>query len=159
MSLLSIDPALLLSLPSGAEWITILIVVIVLFGGKKIPELMRGVGKGIREFNSARSSLETELKEGMRDEEKKKKGNEKPNPKKQFKEKEPFKPQRFPTFFKAKLAEKDGIRAMNIPRGTEKTIKFDTDVENNYFDRIDEPGKLKIALLSIKRNSETGGEE
>lgn len=46
--------------------------ILLLFGGKKIPELMRGIGKGIREFNSARSSLESELKEGMRDAEKKK---------------------------------------------------------------------------------------
>ncbi|MCB0700997.1 MAG: twin-arginine translocase TatA/TatE family subunit [Chitinophagaceae bacterium] len=38
-------------MPSGGEWITILIVVVVLFGGKKIPELARGIGKGIREFN------------------------------------------------------------------------------------------------------------
>jgi sec-independent protein translocase protein TatA len=38
-----------------------------LFGGKKIPELMRGLGKGIREFNSARSNIETEIKEGMRE--------------------------------------------------------------------------------------------
>ena len=37
----------------------------------KIPELMRGIGKGIREFNSARNSLEHELKEGMKDEPKK----------------------------------------------------------------------------------------
>ena len=39
--------------------------ILLLFGGKKIPELMRGVGKGIREFNTARGTLEKELKEGM----------------------------------------------------------------------------------------------
>jgi len=43
--------------------------VLLLFGGKKIPELMRGIGKGIREFNAARSSLETEIKEGARESE------------------------------------------------------------------------------------------
>lgn len=57
----------LLSLPGGTEWLIILFVVLLLFGGKKIPELMRGVGKGIREFNNARSSIETEIREGMRD--------------------------------------------------------------------------------------------
>ena len=48
MSLLSISPLMLLSMPSGGEWAIILVVVVVLFGGKKIPELARGVGKGIR---------------------------------------------------------------------------------------------------------------
>ena len=37
------------------EIILILVVVLLLFGGKKIPELMRGVGKGIREFKTANS--------------------------------------------------------------------------------------------------------
>lgn len=51
----------------GPEVIIILFAILLLFGGKKIPELMRGMGKGIREFNSARASIETELKEGMRE--------------------------------------------------------------------------------------------
>ena len=45
--------------------------ILLLFGGRKIPELMRGIGKGIREFNTARSTIETELKEGMKETEKK----------------------------------------------------------------------------------------
>jgi len=55
----------------GPEMIVIFFAILLLFGGKKIPELMRGVGKGIREFNSARSSLESELKQGMKEEKKK----------------------------------------------------------------------------------------
>jgi sec-independent protein translocase protein TatA len=35
---------LLFSLPGGSEWILILLAIILFFGGKKIPELMRGVG-------------------------------------------------------------------------------------------------------------------
>jgi len=58
---------LFLSLPGGMEWVIILFVVLLLFGGKKIPELMRGLGKGIREFNSARNSIESEIKDGMRE--------------------------------------------------------------------------------------------
>ena len=58
---------LFISMPGGTEWLIILFVVLLLFGGKKIPELMRGVGKGIREFNNARNSIETEIREGMRD--------------------------------------------------------------------------------------------
>ena len=37
----------MLSLPGGSEWIIIALVVLLLFGGKKIPELMRGLGKGV----------------------------------------------------------------------------------------------------------------
>ena len=40
----------LLGLPGGGEWIIIAIVVLILFGGRKIPELMRGLGSGIKEF-------------------------------------------------------------------------------------------------------------
>ncbi len=51
----------------GSEIILIMFVVLLLFGGKKIPELMRGLGKGIREFNNARTSIEGEIREGMRE--------------------------------------------------------------------------------------------
>lgn len=55
----------------GPEMLVIFFAILLLFGGKKIPELMRGIGKGIKEFNSARSTLETELKDGMREAERK----------------------------------------------------------------------------------------
>jgi len=58
---------LFFNLPGGSEIVLILLIVLIFFGGKKIPELMRGLGKGMREFNSARTSIETEIKEGMRD--------------------------------------------------------------------------------------------
>jgi sec-independent protein translocase protein TatA len=51
----------------GPEVIVILFAILLLFGGKKIPELMRGLGKGIKEFNNARSTIESELKDGMRE--------------------------------------------------------------------------------------------
>ena len=43
------------------EWILIALIVIVLFGGKKIPELARGLGKGIREFKSAKNQMKDEI--------------------------------------------------------------------------------------------------
>ena len=52
------------------EIILLVLAVLLLFGGKKIPELMRGIGRGIREFNDARSAINTELKEGMNDKDK-----------------------------------------------------------------------------------------
>lgn len=59
---------LLLFTLGGTEWLVILLAVVLLFGGKKIPELMRGLGKGIREFNDAKTSVKSELNEGMRSE-------------------------------------------------------------------------------------------
>ena len=47
------------------EILLILLVVLLLFGGKKIPELMRGLGKGIREFNDAKSNVRKEIEEGI----------------------------------------------------------------------------------------------
>ncbi|HMR42383.1 MAG TPA: twin-arginine translocase TatA/TatE family subunit [Saprospiraceae bacterium] len=61
------ENSIMLFLPSGAELFIIVFVILLLFGGRKIPELMRGLGKGIREFNSARSTIESEIKEGMRE--------------------------------------------------------------------------------------------
>jgi len=49
------------------EWILILLAILLLFGGKKIPELMRGVGQGIREFNNAKNNVKKEIEEGMKD--------------------------------------------------------------------------------------------
>lgn len=48
------------------EVIIIIVVVLLLFGGKKIPELMRGLGQGVREFNSAKSNLKQEIEDGMK---------------------------------------------------------------------------------------------
>ena len=61
------ENTIFLLMPSGWEFFVILFVILLLFGGKKIPELMRGVGKGIKEFNSARNTIENEIKEGMRE--------------------------------------------------------------------------------------------
>ena len=47
------------------EIIVIIIAVLILFGGRKIPEFMRGLGKGIREFNDAKNNVKKELEEGM----------------------------------------------------------------------------------------------
>ena len=56
-----------MGLPGGIEWIVILFAVLLLFGGRKIPELMRGLGKGIREFNAAKSTIKEELESGIKE--------------------------------------------------------------------------------------------
>ena len=59
----------LLSMPGGSEWILIVMAVLLLFGGRKIPEFMRGLGRGIREFNDAKTNVKNEIEEGMKDKE------------------------------------------------------------------------------------------
>lgn len=51
----------------GMEWVVIIAVVLLLFGGKKIPELMRGLGSGIREFNDAKKNVKDHIEEGMKE--------------------------------------------------------------------------------------------
>lgn len=62
-----LKPFLLLSMPGGSEWILIVLVILLFFGGKKIPELMRGIGKGMREFNDAKENMKSELNAGMKE--------------------------------------------------------------------------------------------
>ena len=47
------------------EWIMIILVVLLLFGGKKIPELMRGLGRGMREFQDAKNNVKSEIHESV----------------------------------------------------------------------------------------------
>jgi len=61
----------LLGVLGTQEIIIILIIVLLLFGGRKIPELMRGLGKGIREFNDAKSNVTKEIEEGLKEKENK----------------------------------------------------------------------------------------
>jgi sec-independent protein translocase protein TatA len=57
-------------MPGGTEWIIIVIAVLILFGGRKIPEFMRGIGRGIREFNDAKSNVKKEIEEGIQEKDK-----------------------------------------------------------------------------------------
>ena len=51
----------LLGVIGGPEIIIILLIVLVLFGGKKIPELMKGLGKGVKEYKKAMNGVEDEV--------------------------------------------------------------------------------------------------
>jgi sec-independent protein translocase protein TatA len=65
MTVLNVFPQLLWA-PNGAELIVTLLIIVVLFGGKKIPELAKGLGKGIREFNEAKDGIKTEIESGLK---------------------------------------------------------------------------------------------
>jgi sec-independent protein translocase protein TatA len=56
------NPILAFGLPQGPEWVVIFVVVLLLFGAKKIPELARGLGKSMGEFKKAREEFEREIK-------------------------------------------------------------------------------------------------
>ena len=60
----------LISMPGGSEWILIIVAVLIMFGGKKIPEFMKGLGKGMRDFNEAKNNVKQEFENGMREPEK-----------------------------------------------------------------------------------------
>lgn len=52
-------------MPGGSEWFIIAIAVLILFGAKKIPGFMRGLGKGIKEFKNAKDDVHRQFEESM----------------------------------------------------------------------------------------------
>ena len=76
---------ILISMPGGGELIIILVIVLVLFGAKRIPEIAQGLGKGIREFKKSVRDVQTELdvdeSSGRKIEKAKKEEKEKPEKK------------------------------------------------------------------------------
>ena len=58
----------ILPLAIGAwEWVIIALVILLLFGGKKIPELMKGLGKGVKSFKQGMQEVEGEMNEIKKD--------------------------------------------------------------------------------------------
>ncbi|MCH7886981.1 MAG: twin-arginine translocase TatA/TatE family subunit [Candidatus Marinimicrobia bacterium] len=52
-----------MSFPGGWEWILIFVVLLLLFGAKRLPELARGLGKGISEFRKAAKEVSNEIRQ------------------------------------------------------------------------------------------------
>jgi sec-independent protein translocase protein TatA len=61
------EMAVLLNLFAPEHMILIAFIVLLLFGGKKIPELMRGMGKGVREFNDAKDNVKREIENTLQE--------------------------------------------------------------------------------------------
>ncbi|MFT5640635.1 MAG: sec-independent protein translocase protein TatA [Cyclobacteriaceae bacterium] len=61
------NTVLAFGMPGGWELIVIILFVIIFFGAKKIPEIARGMGKGIREFKDATKEIKDEIQEGAQD--------------------------------------------------------------------------------------------
>ena len=62
---------LALGLPQGSEWFWIVLVIILLFGAKKLPELARSIGRSLGEFSRAKDDFEKEVKNAVEDGDKK----------------------------------------------------------------------------------------
>jgi sec-independent protein translocase protein TatA len=58
-----------MSMPGGMEWLLIALVVLLLFGGKKIPELAKGLGSGIKNFKKAVKDDEDDIAEAKKSDE------------------------------------------------------------------------------------------
>lgn len=120
-------------------------------------ELLKSFAKNLPKDSDLFKLLQNTLKL----EEKKDKESNKPEQKRDKKQEDrkPFNPNRFPTYFKLHNAKHGEQQVLAIPKDGEKVIKFDTDVENDYFDRTDEPGDLEIALLNVANNETDGGDK
>jgi len=66
-----------MSMPGGMEWLLIALVVLLLFGGKKIPELAKGLGSGIKNFKKAVKEDDEEVATASKIEENEKKSDAK----------------------------------------------------------------------------------
>jgi len=55
----------------GGSVVLIILVIVLLFGAKRIPELARGLGRGIREFKDATKEIQDDLEEGLKEKKKK----------------------------------------------------------------------------------------
>ena len=58
---------LLMFKPSGSEWIIIALIILLLFGGKKIPELMKGLGKGVKSFKDGVNEAKNEINDATKE--------------------------------------------------------------------------------------------
>jgi len=58
-------------LPQGSEWFWIVLVIILLFGAKKLPELARSIGRSLGEFSRAKQDFDKEMKTAIDEAEKK----------------------------------------------------------------------------------------
>ncbi len=76
----------------------------------------------------------------------------KPKPPQPRPPREPFEGKRYPSFFSIDT-KKHGVTAViHIPHGDSKSVQFDSDVENHYFDRAHDPGALELAVMTYTPN-------
>ena len=127
------------------------------FDSKDTNELLKSFTKSMpldsELFKLLQNTFKIDIpKAGTKEQTKKKK-------QKKQEKKEQFDPQRFPSVFKLSGSGSEEKPAVMIPLGSTRSVKFFADVENQYFDRTEEPGELSVSLLSFKPNTEDGGDK
>lgn len=73
-------------------------------------------------------------------------------------DRKPFQPKRYPTFFKIDAKPQGDRTIITVPLNGTKTVRFETDVADDYFDRVEDPGDLQIALMDYVPNDARGGD-
>lgn len=127
--------------------------------GEDASDILKNIAKGLSINKDLMSLIQQTFKLDIPPKEKQKeKKKENTDTSNKEKEEEPFHPNRFPTAFRMK-GSKDGNNVVKIPEGGEKVVRFETDVENHYFDRVEEPGQLKITILNFTSNQVKGGKD
>lgn len=118
-------------------------------------EMVKSFAKNLPKDGDLFKLLQNTLKIEEKNKRPKSKGQQKPKPV----EKE-FKPERYPSFFRL-YNKKDENQTFNVPEGGEKSLKFETDVEDHYFDRVEDPGDLQVSILNVKKskNESRGGDK
>lgn len=124
------------------------------FESEDLTDLIKNFARNIPKNSDLFKLLENTLRLDEKNKEQPRIIDKKPQKKE---DKEPFKPQRFPTFMHLHHKKEGGVPVITIPLGGEKTIKFDSDVADDYFDRSDEPGAFRLAILTVQTNDTTGG--
>ena len=66
--------------------------------------------------------------------------------------------QRYPSFMQVSARQKDGKPTVSIPLGGSRSVLFESDVVDDYFDRADDSGDLEFAILTYTPNDTTGGD-
>lgn len=88
-----------------------------------------------------------------------KKKKRKPSKRESESSQDPFNPKRFPSFFDIDIKNSGSAPVIKIPRGNDKTVQFNSDVENQYFDRTDDPGDMEIGIMTYIPNDAKGGDQ
>ncbi len=80
----------------------------------------------------------------------------KPKPPNPRPPKPPFNPKRYPSFFHIDAKNSGDTPVIMVPLGGSKTVRFDSDVESQYFDRVDDPGDMEIEIMTYTPNDASG---
>ncbi len=127
--------------------------------GEDTSELLKNMAKSLSINKELMNLIQQTFKiQGRTKPEKSPEQKEDSNKQREPKEIIPFFPKRFPTLFKLKGSNPE-TPLIKIPVGTNKVVRFETDVENQYFDRVDEPGELQISILNFTKNEVKGGKQ